>query len=135
LNNLPDYASKLETLSDLEDFQDESEINKIILFSKRSKTPPIYKVLTADFKDKIRFGFVSGEAEEVIKKFSIESFPVIKVLKSVEGGEKMEKEEVIEYPKNEFKLDDLKDFVGKYARDSVKYKESSSSSKSSSSSS
>lgn len=62
LNNLPDFSTKLDTASKHEEFKnlgDEKDINRVILFSKKANTPPIYKVLTNFFRDKLRFGFVS----------------------------------------------------------------------------
>lgn len=42
------------------------DINKVLLFSKKAKTPPIYKVLSSTFRDRIRFGFVSSENKDVV---------------------------------------------------------------------
>jgi hypothetical protein len=41
---------------------DDRDINRVILYSKKSKTPPVFKVLTSYFRDRFRFGFVSAEA-------------------------------------------------------------------------
>ncbi len=64
LSNLPDFSSKLDSVSKHEDFinlKEENDINRVILFSKKANTPPIYKVLTSVFRDRLRFGFVSQE--------------------------------------------------------------------------
>ena len=74
LANLPDYTTSLSKIEKLTDFQDlgankeEGDINRVILFSKKAKTPPIFKVLSATFKDKLLFGFVAAEtAPDVVK--------------------------------------------------------------------
>lgn len=74
--------AKLEEFLDL---SEDKDINRVILFSKKAKTPPVYKVLTAWFRDRFRFGFVSAEvAQEVVNKYSITDFPSILVLKTFE---------------------------------------------------
>lgn len=45
--NFADNTIKLESLADLEDFTAEEDINKVLLISKRAKTPPIYRVLSS----------------------------------------------------------------------------------------
>ena len=85
LNNLPDYSIKIDSLKKLEDFKDisnDSDINKVILFSKKSKTPPIFKVLTNLFRERFRFGFVSSESQDVISEFNVTKYPTIITLKS-----------------------------------------------------
>jgi hypothetical protein len=47
----------------------------VILFSKKTKTPSIFKVLSAKFFDRVRFGFVSEENEEIIKQFEAKILP------------------------------------------------------------
>jgi len=45
-------------------------VNRVVLFSKKSKTPPIYKVLSSEFRDRLRFGFVEAEkSEDLVKQF------------------------------------------------------------------
>lgn len=39
-------------------------------------------MLTNDFRDLIRFGFVSSDNEELVKKFKVEKFPTVLVFKS-----------------------------------------------------
>ena len=53
----------------------------MILFSKKSKTPPVFKVLTSYFRDRFRFGFVSSEAApDVVSQFGVTDFPTILML-------------------------------------------------------
>lgn len=61
LGNLPDYTTNIDTVAKFKNFNttDEVDINKLILFSTKDKTPSILKALSAIFKDKVRIGFVA----------------------------------------------------------------------------
>jgi hypothetical protein len=90
----------------------------VILFSKKAKTPPVYKVLTAWFRDRFRFGFVSAEAaQDVVNRYGITEFPSILVLKSfdIESNQTIEEVEQIKYSKKEYKIDELKEFLNPLA--------------------
>ena len=86
LNNIPDYSVKIDSAKKLEEFRDNKEdyqVNKVILFSKKKSTPPIYKALTAYYKDKLRFAFVQNETKEVVSQYSDllgEKMPAVVVL-------------------------------------------------------
>jgi hypothetical protein len=61
----------------------------VLLFSKKSKTPAVYKAISAYYRDRIRFGFVSSDTQEVLAQFpEIPSegatFPQVIVVKSYE---------------------------------------------------
>lgn len=113
-----DSKEKLESFK----AEDEKDINKVILFSKKSKVPPIYKVLTNDFRDTIRFGFISSDKEDLVKQFDIDNFPTVLVFKTYDTDTKLilEQEEVITYKKEGFKLDELKKFIRPLTRDDIK---------------
>ncbi len=111
LNNLPDFSINLNSLKKMEDFRtaaDDQDINRVILFSKKAKTPPVFKVLTGLFRDRLRFGFVSAEQQpEVVAAFSEhispDKLPSILVLKSFDtvSGKVLETLETIKYDKKE----------------------------------
>ena len=89
LSNLPDFTKHLGSVEKLEDFRNlegDGDINRVILFSKKAKTPPIFKVLSAVYRERFRFGFVAAEtAGEVVKAYqdSIgDTYPTILLLKS-----------------------------------------------------
>ena len=48
LHHLPDYSTTLDTLSKLENFNstDDLDVNKVVLFTSKGKTPAIFKVLS-----------------------------------------------------------------------------------------
>ena len=91
----------------------------MILFSKKEKTPPVYKVPTSTYKDQFRFGFVSADAaSDVAAHFNVKDFPTILLLKSFDnvGNQILETVETIKYDKAEYKLEELKEFLAAYAR-------------------
>ena len=64
---------------------DDKDINKVILFSKKTKTPPIYKALTNEFRNRLRFGFVAVDsAPGIVEKYNVTKFPSIIVLESID---------------------------------------------------
>jgi hypothetical protein len=46
-----DYDTLIKNPKDL-------DINKVILFSKKAKVTPVFKALSAEFRDKIRFNLI-----------------------------------------------------------------------------
>ena len=90
LANLPDFSVKLDSLKKVNEFtgaEDDKDTNRVILFSKKGKTPPVYKVLTSAFRDRIRFGFVSSDSADVVNEFGVTEFPTILALKSFEPSD------------------------------------------------
>jgi len=61
-DNVPDYSQRLSTKADVEQFAEESGIQKVYLFSAKQKVPPIYKALTSEFRNRLRFAFVNAES-------------------------------------------------------------------------
>lgn len=61
LGSLPDYSINIDSKSKLQSFnsEEDKDINKVILFSQKKKASAIYKALTAEFKDRLRFAFIS----------------------------------------------------------------------------
>lgn len=87
LNNLPDFSATIDTQAKLTDFLGDSEdkdINRVLLFSKKQKTPAIWKVLTANFRDRFRFGFVPAEKapKQILDTYSVTDLPSVILLKT-----------------------------------------------------
>ncbi len=53
---------------------------KILLFTERKTTAPIFKALSKKYKDKLVFGEVRRSEHELITKFKIENFPTLMAL-------------------------------------------------------
>ena len=124
--NLPDYATVIDSKQKLEEFIDNREdVNRVVLFSKKNKTTPIYKALSSEFKDRIRFGFISVEFADVIQQFpDIPDFPKIIVYKSFDVAKNEVLPSVshqqITYDKADYKLPELKEFLAEFARSTKK---------------
>lgn len=81
-DNVPDYTQRLMTREDADDFASETGIQKVYLFSAKQKVPPIYKALSATFRNRLRFAFVNMEASvagELSDEFATTKWPTLLV--------------------------------------------------------
>lgn len=53
---------------------------KVLLFTERKSTPPIYKALSKNYKDKLLFGEVRKSDEKMAQMFKVTEFPKIMVI-------------------------------------------------------
>ena len=73
----------MQKLVEFRKAENDLEVNRVILFSKKAKTPPIYKVLASEFRDRLRFAFIEAEKqEEIMRQFRdmATEFPTIIVM-------------------------------------------------------
>jgi hypothetical protein len=61
-SNCPNYSQTLKTEQDFNEFSEEDGIHKVYLFSSKEKPSPIYLALTNQFRNRVRFAFVSEES-------------------------------------------------------------------------
>lgn len=88
----------------------------MLLYSKKAKTPPVFKVLTSYFRDRLRFGFVPSEAAPDVKEL-----PSIYVKQTLDSANNQIVDLTsIKYDKKDFKLEELKEFLAAFARDTKK---------------
>lgn len=127
LGNLPDYSAHIDSKKKLDDFrslENDADINRVILFSKKAKTPPIFKVLSSVFRERFRFGFVNADTApaELSTLYEVTEYPAFLVLKSYDANDNktLDIVEVIRYGKKEYKLDELKEFLQPFARSTKK---------------
>lgn len=59
--HLPDYTVNLDSWEEFLEFNgtDDSDINKVLIFSQKKKASALHKALSAEFRDRLRVGFVS----------------------------------------------------------------------------
>ena len=108
-NHIPDFSQRLSQMKDAEEFGAEEGISKVYLFSAKQKVPPIYKALTTNFQNRLRFAFVQAESDirvEISEKFGIEKWPTL-LIETVDG-------EKIVYD-GKMKLPAINEFVEPYA--------------------
>lgn len=53
---------------------------KVLLFTERKTTPPIYKALSKQYKDKLLMGEVRSSEAQLVRHFGISEFPKILVI-------------------------------------------------------
>lgn len=75
-----------------EEFQglEEGKLHKVLLVTDKKATPPLFKALSIEFKDRLVFGEVrKSDSSKVIESLEISSFPTILLLPKEIGGEKI----------------------------------------------
>jgi protein disulfide-isomerase A6 len=88
---------------------------KVLLFTERKSTAPIFKALSKQFKDKLLFGEVRKSSDsDLIQKFHITQFPTMLVITEPHSheGEKYE---------GELKIDRLTKFLNQYSYKQATY--------------
>ena len=127
--NLANNAETLTTKEEFDSFVEESDINKILLISKRSKVPPIYRVLSSTLFKKMRVGFTTHDSP-IAEQFGKSDFPAVVVFDTYDTETKLDKKtrEEIWFEGDEFKVDKLIKFTKPFTRDNPKVAERSKSS-------
>ena len=107
------------TREDASQFSTESDIRKVYLFSAKQKVPPIYKALSAQFRNRLRFAFVNVEATvsaELAERYGVEKWPTLLIESDVDGDEHAVYD-------GKMKLNELVDFVEPFALSESEKKE------------
>ena len=94
-NSLSDYAvSRMQSfvrLVNRDNFQEFIDLDakklKVLLFTMRKTTPPIIKVISKEFKDKIVIGEVRNSEKGLVNRFNVTNFPTILALTSLNDPE------------------------------------------------
>ena len=72
---------KILTEDKLEGFLSvEEQIPKVILFSNKKSTPPLYKAISTEFAKEMSFGFFPAPSETVLKKFKLKESNLPKIV-------------------------------------------------------
>lgn len=87
----------------------------MLLFTERKSTPPIYKALSKQYKDKLLFGEVRKSDTEMLKNFGITEFPKIVVITDPFSYES-------EAYSGEIKYDRITKFLNNYSYKQASYK-------------
>ena len=59
--------------------------HKVLLFTQRKSTPPLFKALSKHFKGKLSFGEVRQSEKELIQRFEVNKFPTVVVVSDPEN--------------------------------------------------
>ncbi|KAI8977179.1 hypothetical protein BDF20DRAFT_873406 [Mycotypha africana] len=90
---------------------------KVLLFTDKPTTTPLYKALSVDFKDRMLVGEVKHSEKNIIDEFEVQSFPTLLVFSPEHGAIKFE---------GKLNRDNLKTFMEKYALSAKDKKDNSS---------
>ena len=82
--------------------------HKVLLFTSKKVTPPLYKALSKHFLGKLSFGEVRQSEQELIQKFNIKAFPTLYVITDEENYQGVAYTE-------ELNRDSMQKFLNKYA--------------------
>lgn len=104
---MPDLSVRLKDKPELDQFltTDPSK-PKVLLFSSKKTVPTMFKALSSEtvFKRTMKFGFVTEQDEEIVKRFNVKKFPTIITVRGSQS-------EVKETYKGEMKFVPIKDWV------------------------
>lgn len=75
---MPSYVARVKPTGLDAFFNDLSSLPHVLLFTAQSSTSPLYKGMSARFKDRIAFGEVrQSDAAELLNQFSVTKFPTL----------------------------------------------------------
>lgn len=88
--------------------EESPEKNKVLLFTDRKTTAPLFKAMSKNYKDKLMFGEVKKEPK-LLENFKVTKIPTLMVVTDpfTYTGEI--------YDMNEIKVDQLQKFLSKFA--------------------
>jgi len=75
-SRLPNFVKT----SKLDQFFSDNSLNKVVLFTDKTKTSNVYKGLAIEFKDRLAFAQVKNTNSELVSKYNIENFPTFIVI-------------------------------------------------------
>lgn len=83
--HIPARVTKLEA-ANFENFASNMDLNKVILFTDKEKTPLLFRGLSNYFYDKLLFGEVGKDETALLKKFKVKLYPTLIVYQTHEDG-------------------------------------------------
>jgi len=87
---------------------------KVLLFTERKSTAPIFKALSKQFKEKLLFGEVRKSDADLVAKFKVQAFPTLIVVTDPQSFEG-------EAYTGELKIDRLTKFLNQYSYKTASY--------------
>jgi len=103
---MPDLTEKLTKENIDKYLSTEPSKPKVMLFSNKKSAPLMWKALSSEtvFKRTVKFGFVTEDQDDIVKRFKVKNFPTVVMQRGTKG-------EVKETYKGELKFLALKDWV------------------------
>jgi len=129
--DVPDYTIKIKSKKQFDDMvknEEEQDINKIILFTKKEKVTMAFKAVSAELRDKARFYIVyvpeKNTPADLVKlsaEYNVSEFPKLLIEQTYDTEfDKMLDMKHIIYEGKGFKYKDLHQFMSKFARQVLK---------------
>ena len=94
--NIPNKASKIDENTSY-GFFNLNSMNKVVIFTDKNSPTLLFKGLSNYFFDRIAFGIVKKDQEELIKKFNIKKFPTLMIYKNIDRVRFLDEPELIYY--------------------------------------
>ncbi len=82
--------------------------HKVVLFTQRKSTPPLFKALSKHFKDKLSLGEIRQTEKELTQRFDVKAFPTVLVISDGENYKGIKYEGVLT-------RDAMEKFLNQYA--------------------
>eukprot|EP00823_Brevimastigomonas_motovehiculus_P005136 TRINITY_DN361_c0_g1_i1.p1 TRINITY_DN361_c0_g1~~TRINITY_DN361_c0_g1_i1.p1 ORF type:complete len:885 (-),score=320.88 TRINITY_DN361_c0_g1_i1:204-2858(-) len=79
LNKLPSLVKRVSAKKNADFLQTELTMPKVLLFTKKKSTPPIFKALSTRFAGRLLFGEVHEAEKTLVEQFTITKFPTVLV--------------------------------------------------------
>ena len=80
-----DYSTNLNN-DNLDEFLNNVDHNKLILFTDKEQTPLLFRGLSGYYYDRVKFGIVKKDKKDIINRFRVMEFPTLLMYNVVEDG-------------------------------------------------
>lgn len=87
--------------------------HKVLLFTQKKATPPLYKAISKHYHGKLYFGEIRSTEQELIQRFSVKKFPSLVIVTDSENY-------VGAFYEGAFNRDSIGKFLGQYAYSTIK---------------
>ncbi len=84
-DNIPDFSVHLNN-ENIDDFLNDYEFNKLILFTDKETTPLLYRGLSGYYYDRVKFGLVKSNQKDINLRFQIRQYPTLLFYNVVDEG-------------------------------------------------
>jgi len=96
ISNIPSKANKVD-INTSYGFFSTNIMNKIVLFTDKNTPTLLFKGITNYFHDRIAFGIIKKDQEELIKEFKITKFPTLMLYKTIDRKRLLDEPKIIIY--------------------------------------
>ncbi len=96
VSNIPNKAAKID-INTSYGFLNSNTMNKVILFTDKNSPTLLFKGITNYFHDRIAFGLIKKDEEELIKRFNVTKFPTLMLYKTIDRKRLLDEAETIFY--------------------------------------